>query len=74
VTTTESQFSIAEKEEIIARLREKLARARRDAEFAYIELTEAQEKYNDAISVRVEAEREYNLCERALLEQIEKSL
>ena len=74
MTTTEAQFSIAEKEEIVAELREKYVRARRDARIAEDESVAANERASEAWAAVNEAQREYNLCERALLEQIEQSL
>jgi hypothetical protein len=70
----QAQFSIAEKEEIVAQLREKFVRLRRDARLAEDESVAAQERASEAWAAVGEAERDYNLCERALLEQIEKSL
>ena len=74
MTTTESQFSIAEKEVIVSELREKLARAKHEARLAHTETEEAKAREDAAWTAVGEAASEYNLCERALLEQIEQSL
>ena len=74
MTTIETQFSIAEKEEIVADLRMAWAQARHAAALAAIEVTEAKAREDAAWLACSEAQRNYQLCERALLEQIEQSL
>ena len=74
MTTTEAQFSIAEKEEVVARLRETYARKRHEAELADIEKEEANKKSEAAWVAVHEARLEYDRCDRALVEQMAASL
>lgn len=73
-TDIQAQFSIAEKEEIVAELREKYARARKVAEDAAAE-TQAAQIREDAAWVAVhEARLEYTRCDDALVQQMANSL
>lgn len=74
MTTTNAEFSIAEKEEIVAELRLAWAQARHAATLAHIEAEEAKAREDAAWTTAVVAQRNYTLCEKALLEQIEQSL
>jgi predicted kinase len=73
-TDVQAQFSIAEKEEIVAELREKYARARKVAEDAAAEATEAKAREEAAWLAVHEARLEYNRFDDALVEQMAQSL
>jgi hypothetical protein len=72
--STETQFSIAEKEEIVAELRLKWAQARHAANLAAIEADEAKQREDAAWAACGAAQSAYALCEKALLDQIEATL
>jgi hypothetical protein len=73
-TDIQAQFSIAEKEEIVAELRVKWVQARHAANLAAIEAQEAKEREDAAWAACGAAQSAFSLCERALMEQIEASL
>ena len=74
MTTTEAQFSIAEKEEIVSQLREKWAKARHAAAIAETAKDEAAKVCDEAWAAVVEAKAQYEKCNQALVEEMTDSL
>ena len=74
MTTTEAYFAIAEKEEIVAQLREKYVRARRAAAVAETEAKNAAARAEAAWGVANEARYEYERCDLYLIQQMQESL
>jgi hypothetical protein len=73
-TDVQAQFSIAEKEEIVAELRQAWAKARHAAALAETELQEATKLCDEAWTAVVEAKAEYEKCNQALVEEMTNSL
>ena len=74
MTTTEAQFSIAEKEEVVISLRAKYVRAKHNLVVASVTLDEAKLEYERLSEECFEAGNEYRRVEDALLEQMAASL
>lgn len=73
-TDIQAQFSIAEKEEIVANLRVKWAQARHTAAIAETVKDEAIKVCDDAWQAVVDAKTEYEKCNQALVEEMTNSL
>ena len=74
MTTTEAQFSIAEKEEMVVELRAKVARARKAYDIAQMTTAQAKKEEQSAWNDYTMAQSEYETCDRDLIQQMANSL